>query len=88
MGENTTTMYVTKWWSTRGIVKLEGRLFGENFNSGYCFVKIGTDAFATEHEAQVRVRRAATKRLASLQGQAREVARIELYGVQVVDGLK
>jgi hypothetical protein len=89
--EKTLTMYVTKYWATQGIFKVRGRVTGEGdryFTSGPVFVRIGKDAFETEDEAQIQVRRAAEKKHTSLMKEAAKIARIELYGVAVVDRLK
>ena len=89
--KQTVTMYVTKWWATQGIVKMTGRFAegdGSYFTSGYVFVRVGKDAFDTEDEAQIHVRKSAEKKHTSLMKEAAKIARIELYGAQVVDGLK
>ncbi len=74
-----TTVYITKWWSTRGIIE---RTFDEtcviegvsgHFFEGYysehqvgIFAKMGKDAFLLRTDAVSRVRIAATKKVKAL----------------------
>jgi histidinol phosphatase-like PHP family hydrolase len=68
----TTKVYVTKYWSTRGIIKVEASVYVSDRGVRYAaasgiFVKIGTDAFESLTDALLKVKKAAKRKAVSAQ---------------------
>lgn len=78
--------YVTKFWSTDGIVTRDCEVYTPNGQTktqyatvvpnGHGFYKIGSFAFRTEAAARADVRRRAAKKLAWLEKKAGEIKKL------------
>ena len=95
--ERTVTMYVTKWWATKGIVRLNGHVVHSEiagvsyFSTGAgvesVFVRIGSQAFYGLDQAHDYVMKKAKKKHASLLKQAAVMANAMKNSVDVVYSL-
>jgi hypothetical protein len=71
------TWYVTKWWNTQGILKVQGYVFSDEYVSyrtsngpwSSRLVHLGTEVFATREEAEADVQKKAQRKIASLRKQ-------------------
>ena len=88
MGNEMVTMYVTKYWRTRGLLHPTGELVevrktGVQYLSvnggedGSGFFRVGTDAFYHIETARAKIKKAAQKKAAELRAELARVEEIE-----------
>jgi hypothetical protein len=74
------TWYVTKWWNTQGILKVQGSVIydgafvsfrppGNEVDWYVRLVRLGTEVFASREEAEADVQKKAQRKIASLRKQ-------------------
>lgn len=87
MGEE--TFYIAKYWSTRGILKIQCRRAHTSTDYASCsdigFFKIGRDAFLTLEDARKRICELRTKKIKSLQKQINKIEAINLSEIPAVE---
>jgi len=75
------TYFVTRWWSTRGIVEVTGEVVDEGegnhvaakIGGGWAYFSIHTEAFPSLEAAELRVKALAARKVESLRSQAKAI---------------